>query len=634
LVPSEPRPAKDRFTSLDALALARELRALDHPRVDKAFDFGDGGWVLSFRTRPEGRRDLVLVPGRFGALAVEPVPHGDTPGPFARELRRLLSGAILVGVTDPAGERALDAEFARADGTPTLHLIVEFFGTGNILAVRGARLVAVAHPKTWAHRTLRVGADFLPPPAHADPWQATSAQLEVLLLGSTTDRASTLAARAGFGGPVAEELLIRAGLNAEAPAAENSGEVASAVRSAAEELLNEIGTTPAGYLYLLGDRALDVTPYPSRRRRNESGVVEERRGGFGPAVLEFFARTPVERKAPPAVPSPAAGLIRQRTQQAEAVDRLSAEAELRTAQANRIFERYEEAEAARSRGASDPDAPEKLEVPLGDLKVPLTRNATLESSARELYEEAKRAKTKLAGAREALAGTDARIAGAALAAAPVRVTERVAPPRREPHWFERFRWFHSSEGILVLAGRDAGSNDLVVRKYLRPGDRYIHAEIQGAASVVVKRSASNSSPEVGEPTLREAGQFAVAYSKGWRAGHASADAFWVQPDQVSKAGASGEFVARGAWVIHGTKNRMKDLPLELALGTVELEGATVWVAAPQAALRVRGTIRSLVTPGDERSRPEREAELVRDLGISRDRLQSLLPGGGFATRRT
>jgi len=140
-------------------------------------------------------------------------------------------------------------------------------------------------------------------------------------------------------------------------------------------------------------------------------------------------------------------------------------------------------------------------------------------------------------------------------------------------------------------------------------------------------------PPVSEVTLREAAQWAVAFSKAWRAGLASASAFWVAHDQVSKAAASGEFVARGAWVIHGTKHVLRDLPTELALGTVAHEGAELWTAAPPDAVRSRGQVRVLLTPGDERERSDREVELCRDLGIARPLLQSLLPAGGITVRR-
>ncbi|MGI0067707.1 MAG: ribosome rescue protein RqcH, partial [Thermoplasmata archaeon] len=122
-------------------------------------------------------------------------------------------------------------------------------------------------------------------------------------------------------------------------------------------------------------------------------------------------------------------------------------------------------------------------------------------------------------------------------------------------------------------------------------------------------------------------------SKAWRAGLASAPAFWVTFEQVSKTPATGEFVARGSWVVHGTKHFLRDLPLELALGVIRYEGAELWSVAPESAVRALGEVRFLLAPGEERERAEREVELARESGLSRSRLQGLLPAGGLTFRR-
>jgi predicted ribosome quality control (RQC) complex YloA/Tae2 family protein len=39
---------------------------------------------------------------------------------------------------------------------------------------------------------------------------------------------------------------------------------------------------------------------------------------------------------------------------------------------------------------------------------------------------------------------------------------------RKPHWFEKFRWFISSDGVVVVAGCDAQQNEQLVKRYMRP----------------------------------------------------------------------------------------------------------------------------------------------------------------------
>ncbi|HEV2231011.1 MAG TPA: NFACT RNA binding domain-containing protein, partial [Thermoplasmata archaeon] len=275
---------------------------------------------------------------------------------------------------------------------------------------------------------------------------------------------------------------------------------------------------------------------------------------------------------------------------------------------------------------------------LGGEAVTLLVGRPVRESANQLYGEVKRLQGKLAGARSALAGTVSALQAAPVATASGRPSQagRIAGApdarRRKAHWFEKYRWFYSSDGVLVIGGRDAATNDLIVRRYLKAADLYVHADIHGAPSVIIKHPTLPSGA-ISDATISEAAQWGVAFSKAWRAGLASGSAFWVRPDQVSKSGGTGEFVARGAWVIHGTKNYLRDLPTELAIGPTDVEGQRLWTVAPPSALRARGEVRFLLTPGEEREREAVEVSLTRETGLSRDRIQSLLPPGGVTARR-
>ena len=80
---------------------------------------------------------------------------------------------------------------------------------------------------------------------------------------------------------------------------------------------------------------------------------------------------------------------------------------------------------------------------------------------------------------------------------------------RKVLWFEKFYWFISSDNYLVVGGRDRQQNELLVKRYMKSGDVYVHADLHGASSVIVKNSsASNVIPP---RTLQEAGLMAVGY---------------------------------------------------------------------------------------------------------------------------
>lgn len=629
-------PLKDRFTSLDTLAIVRELRGLGRVHIDKAFDGAGEAVSLTLRATGIGRRELLLVPGRYAAIGPIGDDHGDEPGPLARELRRLLSGAVLAEVAEPGGERYLELTFQRGDTPEPLRLAVELFGGGNVLVARGSKIVAVAHAKTWAHRAVRVGAEYLRPPSRGDPWSRTASEIEAALLASRTDRASTLAARLSFGGPLSEELLARSELPGDAPAAVDAAVTAHRLHEAIAGLLAELGDRPAGYLYGRGGEYVDVEPFRSRRWSESEETTVEVTATFSEAAHRFFSsRAPVVVAAETlAWRAARAELDRQIAQQELAIAGLEAEAADLTVRAEAIYAHYAEAESIRVAAEAADGSEATVEAELGGLRVTLRVREPLERSARGLYEEAKRAQAKLVGAREALVDTRRRVDAAPEPAtsAPGSTSSR-ARAERKPLWFEQFRWFLSSDGVLVIGGKDAVSNDRIVKRYLKAADRYVHADIHGAASVIVKHPSEPEGP-IPETTLVEAAQWAVTYSKAWRGGLASGTAFWVHAEQVSKSAASGEFVPRGAWAIHGTKNFLRDLPTEVGLGTVEIQGAERWSAAPPSALRSRGRLRVVLVPGEDRDRARLEVDLAGELGISRSLLQSLLPAGGASIRRT
>ncbi|RUS85379.1 hypothetical protein EGW08_006864 [Elysia chlorotica] len=121
---------------------------------------------------------------------------------------------------------------------------------------------------------------------------------------------------------------------------------------------------------------------------------------------------------------------------------------------------------------------------------------------------------------------------------------------RKTYWFEKFLWFISSENYLVIGGRDQQQNELVVKKYMRPGDLYVHADLHGASSCIIKNPGGEPVPP---KTLNEAGTMAICNSAAWDS-KVVTSAWWVYHDQVSKTAPSGEYLTTGSFMIRGRKN--------------------------------------------------------------------------------
>jgi predicted ribosome quality control (RQC) complex YloA/Tae2 family protein len=121
--------------------------------------------------------------------------------------------------------------------------------------------------------------------------------------------------------------------------------------------------------------------------------------------------------------------------------------------------------------------------------------------------------------------------------------------QRKAYWFEKFLWFISSENYLIIGGRDQQQNELLVKKHLRPGDLYVHADLHGASSVIIKNT---SDAEVPPKTLNEAGTMALCHSAAWDA-KVVTSAWWVHHHQVSKTAPTGEYLTTGSFMIRGQR---------------------------------------------------------------------------------
>lgn len=149
----------------------------------------------------------------------------------------------------------------------------------------------------------------------------------------------------------------------------------------------------------------------------------------------------------------------------------------------------------------------------------------------------------------------------------------LSQPERKLHWFVKFLWFITSDNYLCIGGRDAQQNEQLVKRYLRPGDAYLHADIHGAPTCILRakrRRTANGSTEVlplSEQALREAGNFAICRSSAW-ASRIVTSAWWVESHQVSKTAPTGEYLTVGSFMIRGKKNFLPPVQLEMGLGVL------------------------------------------------------------------
>jgi predicted ribosome quality control (RQC) complex YloA/Tae2 family protein len=261
------------------------------------------------------------------------------------------------------------------------------------------------------------------------------------------------------------------------------------------------------------------------------------------------------------------------------------------------------------------------------MRIIIDTRQTVEQNAALYYERAKKAKRKLEGTKRAIAKTRDLLAkeAAGLAEKP---TARVAKgPIRKRDWFEAFRWFYSSDGFLCIGGRDATTNEVVIKKHALEGDAIFHTDMAGSPFVVVK----SDGKEIPVSTREEAAMFTACASRAWKSGAGSIEVFGARPDQVSKTPNPGEYMPKGAFVVRGARDQYRVQP-SYAVGK-DAEGRVM--GGPQTAVLKHCEMAFSILQGEEKA-SDVAKRLAHNLEIPIDDALRALPPGNvkFGKRLT
>lgn len=162
---------------------------------------------------------------------------------------------------------------------------------------------------------------------------------------------------------------------------------------------------------------------------------------------------------------------------------------------------------------------------------------------------------------------------------------------RKKNWYERYRWFFTSDGLLTIGGRDAASNSAVVRKHLVKNDKIFHGDIFGSPFFILKEA--ENAPD---RSMNEVAHATVCFSRAWKEGMYGVSAFWVNPEQVKKSAPSGEFLPKGSFTIEGQRNFIKSDTLKLAVGIIPQDDDYVLTCGPPEPIKKNSICYAIIEP--------------------------------------
>ena len=584
---------KKAMSNVDVAAMAAELsdRILGG-FMGKAYQQSSDKIWLSVQTPAEGRLDLLLVAGKRVNITKAERPASKTPPQFPTMLRNRISGGRIVEVLQHDLDRVLEIAVERSGARH--YLVIELFPKGSmILLDENRQILSMLKKMVYRGSKMAAGEKYLYHPGQLDPRTISLEELSAWLATAGQDLVRSIVRGLNMGGTYGEEVCLVAGVDKNKPAADlDPGEIERVLQALREVFLDE---TLDPHIVLDAGEPVDVL---SRPLKIYEGLEKKRFATFSEALDAFFVekegdeaekknpldrRIDVQQKAIEEFEAQEKSfvskgeLVYQIYGSVEQILCVVADAKAKGFSYNQIWERISGSGLPQAKTILSLDGQGEMRVLLEGVELELHADLTVPQNAQRYYEKAKEMARKASGAKEALIITKQLRAGKV---APKKPRPVSFYRRRKPKWYERFRWFFSSDGFMVLGGRDSDTNEEIYTKYLERRDLALHTDAPGAPLTVIKTEGE----PVPESTLLEAAQFAVSYSSVWKGGLVAADCYMITGDQVSKTPESGEFLKKGAFVIRGERTYFKDTPLGLALGIAEgiLVGGPIFAIKPKA----------------------------------------------------
>jgi predicted ribosome quality control (RQC) complex YloA/Tae2 family protein len=571
------------MSGIDVKAITSELVGKLPLWVDKVYQFDSRTLAIRLNGENKARNLLIIETGRRAHLVKDLPAPPKNPPQYAMLLRKYLSGGKVLAIHQHGLERILIFDIGK--GTTTYRLIIELFDEGNIIFTdESSTIIKPLRHHRFKDREIIPGAKY--DLSTSDP-TASLENLTEFLKNDDRDLVRSLAIGCMLGGAYAEYICEKAGLDKTMPALQADPRALFTVLTDLFDMVVH-HRNPV----ITGKHCEPVN------LRGEAGIIAY--PSFSEALETFYPLTKAEKKTKFKTVIPKEDRIRKHQEAAirKFDDTVKKTEEIVAA----IYENYsfishlistldtaskqlswQEIEK-HLKGATSGDAkkivrffPDEaaVEVEIGKL-VKIYVHEGIEQNAGRYYDIIKKYKRKKEGALNAMA----------------KIVVKKAPRKRDiiplkKLWYHRFRWFITSDGVVVLSGRDASQNEELVKKYMAGGDLFVHADVHGASVVIVKGKTER---------MDEVAQFAASYSGAWRSGHASADVYSALPTQVSKTPESGEFISRGSFIVRGERTYYRNVPLAVGLGLMLDPNAAV-IGGPPTAIKGKTRVYLELRPG-------------------------------------
>ncbi len=619
------------MTSFDVATVVFELtQIIKDARIENIYQLNSSTLLLRLHIPNQPAIQLLIEAGRRIHLTSYILKKPPVPPTFCMTLRKHLRNGRIIDVQQHEFERTIVLKISTREGA--FQLTSELFGEGNIVLVNpeGTITAALTYRKMRDRNILRKETFRYAPPSGRNPFRLDRSGFEELRNLGRLEVVRGLTRFLSIGGLYGEEILLGANVDKNLPCQALTSEQLDNIFTHLKSMLSDLNDgrfRPAIVVDQKGEW-VDATPVPLKRYEELKSRLFKT---FNEALDEYYSQAKqVERvsKAEKECERELAKHQRMLEDQQKTIEDSHRAIERNKLLGDLIYKHLGELQLLVQQIIDEKRKDKTWEEIAGQLKhekqaqrtpaiyfdsldskrqilnvmidghvVPMWVNRSVQANAAEYYERMKKAERKLEGSKKALQETETKIGDLKQSwIEKVEETKHEAPKRRVGKaWYEKFRWFQSSDGFLVVAGKDATTNEIVIKKHLEPQDIVFHADIVGAPFVVVKTQGKQLSDQV----ISEAAQFAASYSRAWREMLSAIDVYWVSPDQVTKTPPAGQFLEKGSFLIQGSKNYVRKVALRIGIGLLMKDGRLEVIKGPVEAVSKQTGIFVEVVPGQE-----------------------------------
>ncbi len=620
------------LTSFDIAAAISELKEwLPGARIQNIYQMKGKTLILKLHQPNHPPLNLLIESGTRMHLTSYTLEKPEKPPTFCMLLRRHLRNRPIVEISQHEFERIVVLKARTKEGESKL--VVELFGDGNIILVdsKGSIVQALTFKRMRDREILRGKLFQHAPSSGRNPLNLLQEDLPELKKFGSLQVVRALTKFLSVGGLYAEEILLRAKVDKNKTCESLPNSDLESIHNAVRTLVQPLLVGKLEPRIVLDEDGTWIDAVPTRLRKYDGFGQREFRS-FNEALDEFYAKTGAEQEVTIVTEKFGEEVARQERileEQRKALEEAKQDAQRMRQIGDRIYVHLHQLQALALRIMDEkkggktwqeiiaPIEDEKkrgeppstyfqsldtkklaLNVSVDNLPFSVNLRDSVPENAGRYYDRAKKAEKKIEGAERAVEETLRRIEE-------LRLRREVAEEQafkpvktKKKAWYERYRWFYTSEGLLVVGGKDAVSNEVLIKKHTEPHDLVFHADIQGAPFVVIKTGGKMPS----QKSIEEAAQLAASHSSAWKAKFSSIDVYWVHPTQVSKTPPPGEYVAKGAFTIRGRKNYLRKTPMRLAIGIDVNTTPPTLIGGPKGAVENRAEVFVEVVPGDLPSR--------------------------------